>query len=133
MSPVFVDTSGLYALMVASDAFHERARAAFGVLRREEARMVTTSYVLVETYALLQRRVGWEAVDALRRRFAPLLDVVWIDEPIHERALDHLQERGATSVTLVDATSFVVMRARSIGRAFAFDAHFTDEGFTTVA
>ena len=128
-----MDTSGLYALMVASDAFHERARAAFGVLRHEEARMVTTSYVLVEVYALLQRRVGWEAVDALRHRFAPLLDVVWIDEPVHERALDHLQERGATSVSLVDATSFVVMRARSIGRAFAFDAHFTDEGFALVA
>ncbi|HSW31634.1 MAG TPA: PIN domain-containing protein [Longimicrobiales bacterium] len=133
MSPAFVDTSGLYALMVASDDFHERARAAFALLRREDARMVTTSYVLVETYALLQRRVGWEAVDALRRHLAPLLEVVWVDAPIHERALDHLQERGATSVSLVDATSFVVMRARSIGRAFAFDAHFTDEGFALVA
>lgn len=94
---------------------------------------MTTSYVLVETYALLQRRVGLEAVDALRRGFAPLLEVVWVDAPIHDQALDHLQERGTPSVSLVDTTSFVVMRARSIGRAFTFDAHFTDEGFATVA
>ena len=133
MSPVFVDTSGIYALLVASDAFHERARAAFTGLRREDARMITTSYVLMETYALLQRRVGLGAVEAFRRGFAPLLDVVWVDAPIHERALDDLLERGNASVSLVDAASFVVMRARSIERALTFDAHFQEEGFGVVA
>lgn len=36
-------------------------------------------------------------------------------------------------MSLVDAASFVVMRARSIERAFAFDSHFADEGFSVVA
>ena len=128
-----MDTSGLYALLVASDNFHDPARAAFAAMRRADARMVTTSYVLVETYALLQRRVGLEAVEALRQGFAPLLDVVWVDAPIHERALDDLRQRGDAAVSLVDAASFVVMRARAIERAFTFDAHFTDEGFEVVA
>jgi uncharacterized protein len=132
LSPVFVDTSGLYALLVASDAFHERARAAFAELRREDARMITTAYVLAETYALLQRRVGLDAVEALRRGFTPLLDVVWVDAAVHERALDDLLERGNAFVSLVDAASFVVMRARSIERAFTFDAHFKEEGFGVV-
>ena len=69
----------------------------------------------------------------LRRGFSPLLDVVWVDAPVHERALDDLLERGNGSMSLVDAASFVVMRAWSIERAFTFDAHFKEEGFGLVA
>lgn len=128
-----MDTSGLYALLVSSDTCHERASAAFATLRREDARLVTTSYVLVETYALLQRRVGLEAVKALRRAFAPLLDVVWVDAALHHQALDDVEVAGGPAVSLVDASSFAVMRARSIERAFTFDAHFADAGFSVVA
>jgi predicted nucleic acid-binding protein len=132
MTPVFVDTSGLYALLVATDTFHQRAREAFAELRREDARLVTTSYVLVEAYALIQRRVGPGAVHALRRGFAPLLEVVWVDASTHESALDELDRLGDAAISLVDAASFVVMRERSIHRAFAFNAHFEGGGFELV-
>jgi len=132
MTPVFVDTSGLYALLVATDTFHQRAREAFAALRRADARLVTTSYVLVEAYALIQRRVGPGAVHALRRGFAPLLEVVWVDASTHESALDELDRLGDAAVSLVDAASFVVMRERSIHRAFAFDTHFKEGGFELV-
>lgn len=132
MTPVFVDTSGLYALLVATDSFHQRAREAFATLRREDARLVTTSCVLVETYALIQRRVGLAAVEALRRAFAPLLDVVWVDVSTHENALDEVDRLSDMAVSLVDAVSFIVMRERAIQRAFAFDAHFVESGFELV-
>jgi uncharacterized protein len=132
MTPVFVDTSGLYALLVATDTFHQRAREAFAALRRADSRLVTTSYVLVEAYALIQRRVGPGAVHALRRGFAPLLEVVWVDASTHESALDELDRLGDAAVSLVDAASFVVMRERSIHRAFAFDTHFKEGGFELV-
>ena len=132
MTAVFVDTSGLYALLVATDPFHQQARKAFSELRREDARLVTTSWVLMETYALIQRRVGVTAVQALRRGFAPLLDVVWVDAATHESALDEVDRLGDVAVSLVDAASFVVMRERSIHRAFAFDAHFKEGGFELV-
>lgn len=127
-----MDTSGLYALLVATDVFHGRAREAFSTLRREDARLVTTSYVLVEAYALIQRRVGLGAVEALRRAFAPLLDVVWVDASTHENALDELDRLSDVAVSLVDAVSFIVMRERAIQRAFTFDAHFVEAGFDLV-
>ena len=132
MSTVFVDTSGVYALLVASDAFHGRARAAFEALRKEDARLVTTSYVLVESYALLGRRIGVEAVRRFRVDVAPLMEVIWVDRALHEDALDSLVARGATDVSLVDAVSFAAMRAGSVDRALTFDAHFADEGFETL-
>lgn len=130
MSRVFVDTSALYALLDAGDASHARARRAFGGLRDQEALLVTTSYVLVETCALVSRRLGSAALRAFREDFAPLLEVVWVDAAIHEAALDLLFERRKASLSLVDAASFVTMRRERLDAAFAFDRHFEEEGFS---
>lgn len=132
MSHVFVDTSALYALLVRSDARHGEARRAFGTLMADEAVLVTSSYVLVEAYALLGRRIGLDAVAAFRDDFAPLLDVSWVDAATHDAALGDLLDRGTRDLSLVDVVSFAVMRGRGIDEAFAFDQHFEQEGFTTL-
>jgi predicted nucleic acid-binding protein len=125
--PVFVDTSAVLAFLSPTDAHHSRARAAFERLRTAEATLLTTSYVLVETYALVDRRLGREAARRFREDFAPLFDVVWVDAGLHERGLDVLF-RSPRSISLVDAVSFVVCNQRGIDTAWAFDQHFEDEG-----
>ncbi len=72
MSRVFVDTSALLALVVGSDQAHGEASEGFARLRAERASLVTSSYVLVETYAVLQARIGIGAVRIFRESFAPL-------------------------------------------------------------
>jgi predicted nucleic acid-binding protein len=133
VSRVFVDTSGLLALLLREDRGHERAARAFARLQDDQATLVTTSYVLVETYALLGRRVGLDAVRAFRDDFAPVLDVVWVDAQVHERGLDLVLERRDRAVSLVDAVSFVVMRDQAIEQALALDRHFAAAGFALVA
>jgi len=129
-SRVFADTSALYAHLVANDVNHARAANAMAALAHEHAVLVTTSYVLVETYALLARRIGHAAVERFRSDIAPLLEVVWMDEVLHEAALDLLSERRSRTLSLVDAASFVVMRHRRLDQVLAFDQHFEAEGFT---
>lgn len=131
MSQVFVDTSALYALLVRTDDRHGDARRAFARLMADEAVLVTSSYVLVETYALLGRRIGLDAVAAFRDDFAPLLGTAWVDPATHDAALEELLDRGSRDLSLVDLVSFVVMRGRGIDEAFAFDRHFELEGFAT--
>lgn len=132
MSEVFVDTSALYALLVADDANHPRARRAFDSLAAREAALTSTSYVLVETYALLGRRVGLEAVSAFRNDVAPLLEIEWVGPALHDDGLDLLIERGVGGLSLVDAVSFRVMRDRRLTDAFAYDRDFVAEGFSLV-
>lgn len=132
MSTVFVDTSAVLALLVPTDVHHTRARRAFAQLAADEARLITTSYTLVECYALIGRRLGLDALTAFRADFAPLLDVAWIGSDEHERGLDVLAESRSARLSLVDAVSFVVARDRDIERVFAFDPHFTKAGFTAV-
>ena len=130
MKRVLVDTSALLALLVPSDEAHQKARRAFDHLRAQEAVLVTTSYVLLEAYALLGRRFGLAAVRAFREQFAPLLRIVWVDGPLHDRGLDLLLKRRRAGLSLADAVSFVVAGEQAIDEAFAFDRHFEAEGLT---
>ncbi|MBV9073857.1 MAG: PIN domain-containing protein [Acidobacteria bacterium] len=132
MNAVFADTSGLFALLSTTDENHARAKRAFANLRTRQALLVSTSYVLVETYALLGRRLGLEAVRSFRADFAPVIDVVWIDEALHNAGLDLLLDRRKRQLSLVDAVSFIVMRRGSVAEAFGFDPHFDQEGFSLV-
>lgn len=132
MSAVFVDTSALLAFINPKDESHERALAGFETLDGRRAALLSTSFVVVETYALLGRRLGLEAVRAFRSDLAPLIEVVWVDETLHEAGLDLLLERRKRKLSLVDAVSFVTMRGRGIEEAFAYDPHFEQEGFLLV-
>jgi len=133
VNAVFADTSGLLALLNAKDENHRRAERAFAGLRAREASLVSTSFVLVETYALAGRRLGLDAVRSFRVDFAPLIDVVWVDEALHNAGLDLLLNRRRRLLSLVDAVSFVTMRQRNMADAFAFDPHFEQAGFSLVS
>ena len=132
MNAVFADTSGLLALLNATDENHARSERAFAKLRGRQASLVSTSFVLVETYALVGRRLGLDAVQHFREEFAPLIDVVWVDERLHNAGLDLLLDRRRRLLSLVDAVSFIMMRQGNVTEAFAFDPHFEQEGFSLV-
>lgn len=131
MTRVFVDTSAVLALLNPDDVKHAAARDAFQRLSSSKATLVTTSFVLVELYALLGRRMGKEAVQRFRQTFTPLLDVVWVDRELHEAGLD-LLDRDERQLSLVDAVSFIIIRSRKLDGAFACDRHFREAGFDTV-
>jgi uncharacterized protein len=131
LSRVFVDTSSFHALLASGDGQHARARNSFDRLRTENAALVSTSYVLVETYALLDRRLGREASRRFREEFAPLLEIIWLDRDLHEQAMD-LYLASPHSISLVDAASFVCIRGLRIDRVWALDRHFAAEGFEMV-
>ena len=65
--------------------------------------------------------------------FAPLIDVTWVDDALHNAGLDLLLERRRRQLSLVDAVSFCTMRQANLTEAFAFDPHFEQEGFSTPA
>ncbi|HUT76250.1 MAG TPA: PIN domain-containing protein [Polyangia bacterium] len=128
MTRVFVDTSALLALLVVDDEQHPRAATCVAELAREAVPLTTTSYVLLETYALLGRRHGPVAMERFRASFAPLLGVLWVDEDLHEAGLDRLVAGRGSGLSLVDAVSLVSLRRHRIERAFAFDHHLGLDG-----
>ncbi len=130
---VFADTSALFALLASNDTMHVRARLNFEHFVQNNARLLTSSYVLLETLTLLQRRVSLKAVWDFSQKIIPVLDVVWVDEGWHSRAMQRLHVERNRKISLTDCLSFEIMEAREITTAFTFDRHFPERGFAIAA
>ncbi len=126
---LFVDTSAFYALLVESEVDHRAVRKAFGQAAEDGRRMVTTNYVVVETSALLQHRIGLDPVRDLDGKILALVDVLYVDEALHRRGLARLLEIDRRRVSLVDAVSFEAMQTEGITDVLGLDPDFTTEGF----
>jgi predicted nucleic acid-binding protein len=125
----FVDTSALLAVLHASDANHRRAAKTWRALLESGEEFVVTSYVLVETVALLQHRFGLTAARAFQEDVEPVLRVIWVDADLHREGMAALLTAGRRELSLVDCVSFACMRRLGIAQAFHFDRHFTEQGF----
>ena len=128
----FVDTSALIALLDADEARHGACAREWKRLLDGDAPLVTTSYVLVETCALAQRRLGGDAVRALNADFVPLFTSEGVDEDVHNAGMAAMLTTARRELSLVDCVSFEVMRRRDVGQAFALDADFSKQGFSVV-
>jgi uncharacterized protein len=126
---VFVDTSGIFATLVESDSAHHSAKIALEKLARTRTTLVTSSYVLIETYALLQARVGLDAVRTFHDSWVQEMDIVWVGSDLHAKGALRLLRADRRKLSLVDCVSFECMEQQSIEAAFAIDAHFREAGF----
>ena len=126
---VFVDTSAFIAVLDADSTDHETARRTWADLLQRDVVLLTTNYVLVESLALIQRRLGIEATRAFQEDIVPILSVEWLDAAMHHAAVAALLIAGRRQLSLVDCASFQTMRRRGIGTAFTLDRHFAEQGF----
>ncbi|MBL0702322.1 MAG: PIN domain-containing protein [Desulfosarcina sp.] len=127
---IFADTSGLFALLVKNDYMYVRARENFNYFVGQNVQLVTSSFVLVETTALLQRRIGMAPVYDFNSKILPLLEIIWADNKWYTRAMQRLLAQNNKNVSLVDCLSFEIMDSLEIKCAFAFDKHFEENGFS---
>jgi uncharacterized protein len=126
---VFLDTSAFYALLVSNDESHDAVRAAFASLITDRRLLWTTSFVIVETLALLQHRIGLDAARDFDEEVLPAVRVRWVDEHLYRLGIDRLWREDRRQVSLVDCVSFEFMRMERVGAALAVDTHFADAGF----
>lgn len=129
---VFVDTSALVAILNEDDARFAAARETWHSLLRSEVSLVTSNYVVVESVALVQRRLGMEALSVLTDRLLAPVATRWIDQELHAAALAAVKTSQDRRLSLVDCGSFEVMRRLGISKAFAFDRDFARHGFSCI-
>ena len=88
---VFFDTSAIFAVLGGSDASHTKAHRTWTELvdglSEGKVRLVTTNYVVVETCALLQSRIGLAAVRVFLDDVLQVSEIVWITPAQHIAAV----------------------------------------------
>jgi predicted nucleic acid-binding protein len=129
---IFVDTAAFLAVLNASDRFHPYARQAWGDILSSNRLLLSSNYVLLETTALLQHRFGVVAVRLFESDILPVVEITWIDKAIHKQAMSALLAANRRTLSLVDCTSFEIMRETGSDTVFTFDAHFSEQGFKVI-
>ena len=134
MKAVFVDTGAWIALAVHRDQFHPPTVAYARRLARALTPLLTTNYVLLETYTHIRYHDGHHKAlefDALLQNLVKSgrLAVVWVTEEVHGRALDIFRKYADQAFSIADCASFVVARDRRIREVFGFDTNFLTMGF----
>lgn len=125
---MLLDTSGLLCLHHEAEPFHDQACAAY----KTACIRLTHGYILAEFVALTHaRRFPRPAALAFMTDLLnnPDIETVWVDEPLHLKAMALLQARPDKTYSLCDAVSLVLMRERNITEALTTDLHFEQEGF----
>ena len=118
---LFVDTSIWYAAADSSDRSNARSKA---ILKSGET-LVTSDHVLVETWTLLHHRLERKAAEGfweVLRSGIALIEAVTLADL--EVAWDIGVSWHDQDFSLVDRTSFAVMRRLGIDRVASLDAHF---------
>jgi predicted nucleic acid-binding protein len=130
--PVFLNSSGLIALIHRGDALHERAKSCYASLGRRPR--ITTVAVLIECLNFLSRaplrplaNVLWEQIQTAV--MIGVLEVVPLTEDLFAEGLALFLSRPDKEWSLTDCISFVVMEKRGIRQAFTADKHFAQAGF----
>ena len=57
---------------------------------------------------------------------------MWVDEIIHKQGMSALLAANLRNLSLVDCTSFEIMRQIGLDKVFTFDPHFSEQGFKVI-
>jgi predicted nucleic acid-binding protein len=127
---VFVDTSAILPILNQDDVDFLKAQQIWEHLADEQADLITSNYVLVEATALIQNRLGMAAVRDFQEAFEPLFRVVWVTQELHQMGMAALMAANRRRLSLVDCVSFFICHQEQVEHVFAFDAHFSEQGFS---
>jgi predicted nucleic acid-binding protein len=126
---IFVDTSAFLAVLDGSDVNHPAAKTFWKKIISGGDVLLCHNYILVETSALVLRRLGMEAIRVFEQDIMPILRIIWLTKEVHSAAVGAHLVADRRTLSLVDCVSFEIMRRTGVHKAFAFDRHFRDYGF----
>ncbi len=127
---IFVDTSAWLALNDKSDQFHSKAISKSEEIKKQKIELVTSDYVLDETFTVIRFRVSHKAATLFGDSIFNS-NIVKIESIASEnmfQAWEMFKKYTDKDFSFTDCTSFCLMKKRKIRKAFSFDKHFKQIG-----
>jgi predicted nucleic acid-binding protein len=127
---VFLDTGAFLALADEDDRYHIAAKSAYTELLQSKTQLLTSNFVLSETYTLIRSRVGHrDATEFMRSLDQTGIRVLHVGQSIEQTAKTIFARYDDKDFSFVDCTSFALIDHHRLDHAFAFDGHFRQYRF----
>ncbi len=133
MSNIFVDTSGWGNLVDNSQPYHQIAVNFYQTTTRDKYKLITTNYIIGELTTLLSsplripRSKIIAFIDSLKQ--SNYVEIIHIDQTTDLSAWELFKQRPDKNWSLVDCSSFIVMKQKQLSQALTNDHHFEQAGF----
>ncbi|MDI6716580.1 MAG: PIN domain-containing protein [Actinomycetota bacterium] len=131
MKAVFLDTSGIIAVLNIKDKHHSAALRFWNWLLEQSLTIYITDYIFDETYTALRNWFGHKLAigfgDLVLKSNA--VNLIHVDEELFSDAWVIAQKHSDKSYSFTDCVSFALMERVGIESAFTFDRHFAQYGF----
>jgi predicted nucleic acid-binding protein len=126
----FLDTGAFLALADEDDRYHAAAKSTYTDLLQSKAHLLTSDFVLSETYTLIRFKVGHQAaVEFMKRLDRTGIKVLRVSEAIEQTAKAIFVRYDDKDFSFVDCTSFALIDHHQLDHVFAFDGHFRQYRF----
>jgi predicted nucleic acid-binding protein len=131
---VFIDTGSWVAIADRNDQYSKEASQLYTDLILKREQLITSDFVLVETFNLLTQTIGSKATISFGNKLKAILflKVAPVTSTDWEKAWKILEKYSDKNFSFTDCTSFALMERLKIKTAFTFDAHFTQYGFIRI-
>ncbi|MFO7539333.1 MAG: PIN domain-containing protein [Chloroflexota bacterium] len=128
MTPIFIDTAYIVALVNRRDKYHAAAKI---LARRVAGRLfVTTDGILLEVGNALAQHFRQEAVAIIEQFInSTEVEIVHLTPELFSAAFNRYKKYADKGWGLVDCISFEVMQERGIQESLTTDRHFVQAGF----
>ena len=134
MKSIFIDTWGWINIFNRRESHHQEVNQLYHNIRCTQGTIVTTDYILDETYTLLFKRVpvdtAQQAIETLSSAIEEeYINFIWITPERFEAAQAlRIKFRDKPDISFTDLTSMIVMQELKIQEILTGDAHFTHIG-----
>jgi predicted nucleic acid-binding protein len=128
---VFLDTSGLYALVDKNDEWHDKAARVVRQILQSRRKLITTDQIIIETVNLSVARkshfVGKRVLDLVEQSAG--ISVEWLGSVRFDAAKAFYRKHSDHAFSFTDCTSFIVMQELHLTEALTSDNHFSQARF----
>ena len=133
---IFIDTSAWIAIEDKKDINHLKALQFKKQLLDSQKRLITTNYILDETYTLMLLDLEYTRTINFKQKLDDLIDsnlviVVYVTSDVEKESWEAFERFNKDKTwSFTDCTSKVIMNMFNFLEAFTFDRHFEQMRFT---
>lgn len=135
LTKVFIDTSWFKAFADPEDDFHQLAKNQFSKMQVSKTKLITTNYILDESFTLIRVRIDLKSAMDFRQMLASMSDMLKIIRILSQddaKSWDWFPKNWS-KLSFTDCTSFAVMHRLGLKDVATFDDHFSRAGFNVLS
>jgi len=129
---ILIDTSAFLAILSLRDQNHIIAKQIWDQFILKHESLITPNYLIVEALALIQNRLGMDAIRDFQEKMIPVVGIEWLTPQHHEEIMNSFLLVNRRQLSFIDCACFYTIRRLGIQKVFTFDAHFAEQGFEVI-